>query len=127
MGVLQSRNYDHPLLRISDRPVLAVECQPARMGGEVRGRTLEVFPHATAYVLGGEPEPARGKHAHRRRLLAQAGINTSSLRTADEVDAAVGAYTGWLALHGEFRAIGDPAEGVVVIPALQHPHPDPPP
>ena len=90
---------------------------PLFLGGEVRGRALEVFPHATAYILGVGPEPAGRKKAHRRRLLEEAGIDTGSLRTADEVDAALAAYTGWLALRGEYRAVGDPEEGVIVIPA----------
>jgi predicted nuclease with RNAse H fold len=90
---------------------------PLYLGGEIRGKAQEVFPHATAYVLGGGPEPAGRKHAHRRRLLAEAGIDTRSLRTVDEVDAALAAYTGWLALRGEYRAVGDPEEGVIVIPS----------
>ena len=90
---------------------------PLFLGGSVKGRALEVFPHATAYVLGGGPEPPGKKRAHRRRLLEEAGIETRSLRTADEVDAALAAYTGWLTLHGQYRALGNPEEGVVVIPA----------
>src|SRR5437588_334852 len=90
---------------------------PLFLGGDVNGRALEVFPHATTYVLGGGPEPPGKKRAHRLRLLEEAGIDTRSLRTADEVDAALAAYTGWLALRGECRAVGNPEEGVIVIPA----------
>src|ERR1700730_6977355 len=49
--------------------------------------------------------------------MERAGIDTRELRTGDEVDAALAAFTGVLALRGEFRAVGDPAEGVIVIPA----------
>ena len=90
---------------------------PLFLGGDVNGRAFEVFPHATTYVLGGGPEPPGKKRAHRLRLLEEAGIDTRSLRTADEVDAAVAAYTGWLALHGQYLALGNPEEGVIVIPA----------
>lgn len=89
---------------------------PLFLQSDPRGHALEVFPHASAYLLGGCPEPAGRKHVYRRRLLQQAGIDTGSLRTRDEVDAGMAAYTGCLALRGEFQAIGDPAEGVIVIP-----------
>jgi hypothetical protein len=43
-------------------------------------------------------------------------VDVATLRSQDEVDAALAALTGLLALEGEFVAVGDPDEGVIVLP-----------
>ncbi len=112
---------DHPFYRwmrvgISVFAAIADD-YPYYRSGPVRGTALEVFPEATAVLLEGrlrsrdEPKPR-----FRRRVLAGRGVDTSSLRSADAVDAGLAALTGLLALDGEYSAIGDPDEGVVVVP-----------
>ena len=82
--------------------------------GTIRRRALEVFPHATAVLLGGHG--ARPKAERRRRVLEDQGLDTTSLRSIDQLDAALAALTGLLALDGCCEALGDPSEGVVVVP-----------
>jgi predicted nuclease with RNAse H fold len=112
---------DHPFYRwmrvgISVFAAIADD-YPYYRGGPVRGTALEVFPEATAVLLEGRLRPKdEPKPRFRRRVLAGRGVDTSSLRTADAVDAALAALTGSLALDGECSAIGDPDEGVVVVP-----------
>jgi hypothetical protein len=52
----------------------------------------------------------------RRRVLENCGIDTSSLATVDAVDAALAALTGILALEGNVSTVGDPDEGVILLP-----------
>ena len=88
--------------------------------GSVKGHTLEVFPHASAVVLAGCVPKAsrtrRDKLGFREPLLARRGIEARTWRSLDCVDAALAALTGLLALQGELAAVGDPDEGVIVVP-----------
>ena len=90
---------------------------PRSLGGDVRGTAAEVFPEATAVLLRGrlrgKDEP---KAAFRRQVLADHGVAPSSLRTVDAVDAALAALTGLFALAGDSCTVGDPAEGVILLP-----------
>jgi predicted nuclease with RNAse H fold len=96
-----------------------------RGGSNVKGTALEVFPHATAVVLSGTLPPAGvAPHAWRRTILADHHIDARSLRSRDQVDAALAALTGLLAPERRFSAPGDPKEGVIVVPAATLPaHP----
>ncbi len=95
---------------------------PAYSAGSPRGKALEVFPHATAVVLAGclAPRGAR-KHAWRTAVLRAQGVRTDELRSADRIDAALGALTGLYALDGKRFAPGDPLEGVIVVPSAALP------
>ncbi|HTG47389.1 MAG TPA: DUF429 domain-containing protein [Actinomycetota bacterium] len=95
---------------------------PRYRAGDPRGTAMEVFPHASAAVLAGclPPKGAR-KKAWRERVLRAQGVATDELTTADRVDAALCALTGLLALSGKRFAPGDPAEGVIVLPAVSLP------
>jgi predicted nuclease with RNAse H fold len=98
---------------------------PLYRGGPVRARSLEVFPHATAVVLAGcLPPAAVPKHTWRASVLRAQGLEVGALRTPDLIDAALAAVTGLYALRGEFVAVGDPEEGVIVLPTRALPtHP----
>jgi predicted nuclease with RNAse H fold len=86
-------------------------------GGSARGAALEVFPHATAVVLSGCLPPAGvSKAAWRSSVLRAHDVPTEGLRGADQVDAALAALTGLLALGRDRTALGDPVEGVIVLP-----------
>jgi len=91
---------------------------PRHRGGPVRGKAIEVFPHASAVVLAG-CLPPRGvrKAAWRASVLRSNKVEVDGLRSADQVDAALAAVTGLRALRGRSSALGDPAEGVIVLPA----------
>ncbi len=101
------------------------EAFPRYRGGSVRGKTIEVFPHASAVVLAGSlPPPEVPKQRWRRWVLADCGVDAQALRSADQVDAALAALTGLYALERRFSAPGDPREGVIVVPAATlPPHP----
>jgi predicted nuclease with RNAse H fold len=115
------RRAEHPFyawMLVSFAAFEAVARSHPRYGaGPVRGHAIEVFPHASAVVLAGclPPTGARTR-AWRASVLRRAGIDTSPLRSADQVDAALAALTGLRALRGDFSAPGDPREGVIVVP-----------
>ena len=96
---------------------------PLYRGGPAAGTAAEVFPHASACLLAGRlrsrdtPQPE-----FRRRVLRAAGIRTQGdLPTRDRVDAALAALTGLIALTGEHCAVGDPDEGVILLPVSRLP------
>ncbi len=95
---------------------------PLYRGGDPAGCALEVFPHAAAVALAGtRPPPGSSRNpAQKRRwrvdALEQAGVDPSALRTLDAVDAALAALTGVLAARGDCFWLGEPDEGVVVVP-----------
>jgi len=84
--------------------------------------TVETFPHAIAIALRGVA-PEQGllkrpavKRAWRCEALTDAGVDHANLRTIDEIDAALCAFVGLRFLKGDVLALGDPAEGVIVVP-----------
>lgn len=89
---------------------------PRYRGGDVTGTAAEYFPHASAVVLAGHIAPFRSKLAFRRKVLEENGVVTSSLRTIDQVDAALGALTGLIALDGGHCWVGDADEGALLLP-----------
>lgn len=104
---------------------------PRYRGGDAEGTAAEVFPHATACLLAGcLRAPGTPKHAMRRRVLRSAGIEEAALSTPDQVDAALAALTGLIALDSAHCTVGDPDEGVILLPVRRLParplraHPD---
>ena len=90
--------------------------------GRIRGHAIEVFPHASATVFAGCLPPARQtttvKRAWRAGVLRAQHVPTSQLRTLDQIDAALAALTGIVALElGDPFAPGVPEEGRIVLPA----------
>jgi predicted RNase H-like nuclease len=93
---------------------------PRYRSGPVAGHALEVFPAATAVVLARHGRPRSvPKGVFRRQVLDAAGVRSPlRLPNIDRVDAALAALTGVYAVEGRCRALGEPDEGVVIIPAL---------
>lgn len=104
---------------------VAERCGYRRYGeGAARGMAIEVFPHASAVVLAGCLPPAgTTKRAWRTDVLEAAGVAVSSVRNLDQVDAALAALTGLYAAAGRVTALGDPTEGVIVLPTRRLPAP----
>jgi hypothetical protein len=95
---------------------------PVYRAGRLPGHAVEVFPHATATVLAGCLPPARqtsaAKRAWRGGVLRTQHVPTQQLQTLDQVDAALAALTGLIALElGDPFAPGLPEEGRVGLPA----------
>jgi predicted nuclease with RNAse H fold len=112
---------DHPFYRWMRVGFEIFRClstiYPLYRGGKIAGSAAEVFPHATACLLAGELRPrAVPKVAFRRTVLRQGGVPEHRLETPDRVDAALGALTGLIALEGGHCAVGDPDEGVILLP-----------
>ena len=101
--------------------VFAAACRSGyplyRGDSEVRGRAVEVFPHASAVMLRG-CLPGRGvpKATWRRQALADARVEHDALRTVDQLDAALAALTGIRCLQGRFCVVGVEGEGVLALP-----------
>jgi predicted nuclease with RNAse H fold len=90
---------------------------PRYRGGRVAGTAAEVFPHATAVLLAGRRRsPDESKSSFRRTVLADRGVDDSLLGSLDAVDAALAALTGIIALEDEVSSVGDPDEGVILLP-----------
>jgi predicted nuclease with RNAse H fold len=91
---------------------------PRYDGRAVAGTAMEVFPHATETVLAGCLPPLEAdKRAWRLRLLRRQEVRVTELRSLDQIDAALAALTGLLALElKEPFAPGIPAEGLIVLP-----------
>jgi predicted nuclease with RNAse H fold len=95
---------------------------PRYRAGDPRGTAIEVFPHASATVLGGFLRPKGvGKKAWREGILVAHGVRTDRLTSMDLVDAGLCALSGLLALQGKRFAPGDPTEGVIVLPVVTLP------
>jgi hypothetical protein len=90
---------------------------PLYRGGEVAGTAAEIFPHASACLLAGKLRPRHvPKETFRRGVLREEGVPEDRLVTLDQVDAGLGALTGLIALEGGHTAVGDPDEGVILLP-----------
>ena len=97
---------------------------PRYSRGRVTGTAMEVFPHASAVVLQGcLPQRDAKKRAFRTEVLLAQRVSLDGLRSMDQLDAALAALTGLLALDGLCFAPGDPKEGVIVLPARSLPPP----
>ena len=93
-------------------------------GGPAAQTALEVFPYASAVALAGyRPQALQGSRRveWRKRVLAESGVQIDVLRSADQVDAALAALTALCALQGRCVAVGDPEEGVIVLPVRDIP------
>lgn len=117
---------DHPFYRWM-RVGFAVfarlsDAYPLYRGGAAAGTAAEFFPHASACLLAGALRPRDvSKHRFRRTILRKAGVPEDQLETADRVDAALGALTGLIALDGGHSAVGDPSEGMILLPVARVP------
>ncbi len=89
-----------------------------------RGRALETYPDAIFCVLlGHRPAPKRSAAGRRARAAAleRAGVQARdggglNGRTHDELDACAAALAAHALAAGRAQWLGDPAEGVVVLP-----------
>ncbi len=86
--------------------------------GRARRMALEVFPYASYVALSGCLSPGRRwRAAWRRAVLAEAGVaGLPEIAGIDLLDAACAAFTGARFLDGEGSFVGDPREGVIVLP-----------
>lgn len=87
-------------------------------------RVLEVYPYATKAALFGRTMPQKTAPEGRRWLRDRLAPRVPGLAAVrrdlshDELDAIVCAHTALLLDRGEATALGDPAEGTIVVPDL---------
>jgi predicted nuclease with RNAse H fold len=116
----------HAWMRVGFEAFLAAERAgyPRYVDGPVARTALEVFPYVSAVAFAGyRPKiaKARERAEWRRTVLAQSGVDIALLRTTDQVDAALAALTALRSLDGNRIAVGDPDEGVIVLPIAELP------
>jgi predicted nuclease with RNAse H fold len=112
---------DHPFyrwMRVGIELYRSLESRyPLLQSTELEQISVEAFPAATARILAGAKRPSgESKIAFRRRVLAANGVKAELLPNADRVDAALAALTGVLAIAGTYETVGDPGEGVILLP-----------
>ena len=92
-------------------------------GSTILGTSAEVFPEATAVLLAGRlRDKSVSKRTFRGGILKDHGIDAGSLPTVDRIDATLAALTGILALEGQATYVGDPTEGVILLPVARLPN-----
>lgn len=96
---------------------------PVYSGGQLKKRlSIEVFPHASAAIFAGcLPPKGSTKKRWRHAVLRSQGVIPDGLTSLDLVDAALSALTGLHALAGRASHLGDPLEGVIVLPSATLP------
>ena len=78
---------------------------------------IEVYPGGAQDILG-IPRKSRGLEELRKGLeeLGIKGLRPGM--TGDELDAVTAAYVGMLYVRGEYTALGDPDEGLIIMPPI---------
>ncbi len=109
---------------ISLGPMRMLTARGMKLRASLEGDGLEViesFPGAIQDILSmprkqaGLPELAKALRLYGVKLgRRQDGLS------GDELDAATSALVGLLYTKGEYRAIGDPEEGLMILPAFQN-------
>ena len=85
---------------------------------------IEVYPHATKMLLFGDKLPPKNSAASLGYMISHLAPLVSGMDDhADNLDrnscdAIINAYTGQLHAHSETDVLGDPEEGMVVLPKL---------
>jgi predicted nuclease with RNAse H fold len=82
--------------------------------------SFETFPHAITCAYLKEEASAKKKNTQRRKLLEDEGIDTSKLKSIDDIDAALCALAAQGLIAGETRAFGDAAGGYIFVPNARH-------
>jgi len=77
---------------------------------------FETFPHAIATALEGRPCSTKQKLTQRRKLLENAGVDTSKLTNMDALDAALCALTAHYFAHDKCKKYGNAETGHIIVP-----------
>ena len=95
---------------------------PLYRGDALEHTAAEVFPEATAVLLAGRlRSKAESKRSFRGRVLEDQRVALDELPNTDRIDAALAALTGIISLEGGSTWVGDPSEGVVLLPVRDLP------
>lgn len=82
---------------------------------------IEIYPHASSGCLFGDLPKKTSPRGLTSLVDKLRGLveGVEQIKNHDQADALLGAYSGWLRLHGRAEAIGDKDEGFLWIP--RHP------
>lgn len=99
---------------------------PVGEGALRDGRLAETYPDAVfCALLGNRPPPKRTPFGLQQRIAALKGVHIVDPdgglwhRTLDELDACAAAYAAYTLASGTGSWVGDPREGVIVLPVAQ--------
>jgi len=121
------RECDKELLRMKIRffpislgPMRALTARGMKLRGVFEGEGLEViesFPGAIQDILE-MPRKQAGLDALGKALrdFGVSVASTAARLTGDELDAMTSALVGLMYVNGDYRAIGDPEEGLMILP-----------
>lgn len=91
------------------------DAYPRYVGGPATSTAAEYFPHASAVALAGYIAPIRENSRFRKAILESHGVEVSELASVDQIDAALGALTGLLALENSHSWVGG-VDGTILLP-----------
>ncbi len=102
------------------RRAIGLKNRVAPLGFEV----IEIYPYASKVRLFGKPIPKKTKPEGREWLRGRLdglipGLRECGRLSHDQLDALVAAYTAYLLVQDRAEAVGDPEEGVIVVPAAR--------
>lgn len=101
-------------------PMRALTERGMRLAGKLRSMgydVIEVFPGGAQDVLG-LPRKQRGLGALREGLEELGVKGLRGDETGDELDAVTSALVGLMYLKGDYTALGDPEEGLIIMPKV---------
>jgi hypothetical protein len=120
------RECDKELLRmrikffpISLGPMRMLTARGIRLRDALKGdgtEVIESFPGATQDILGVPRKQAGLRELERGLLGLGVRWDESRERSGDELDAVTSALVGLMYLRKQYRAIGDPEEGLMILP-----------
>ncbi|MCD6371477.1 MAG: DUF429 domain-containing protein [Candidatus Aenigmarchaeota archaeon] len=103
-----------PMRKLTQRGI-ALKKKIEKLGFKV----IEVYPGATQDLLN-IPRKQKGLRRLARGLIELGIRGIKGSECGDELDAITAAYTGILYLKNEYTSIGDPSEGLIILPRIKH-------
>jgi predicted nuclease with RNAse H fold len=84
-------------------------------------QVIEIYPHASSKILFGKLPKITTQEGFETLIEKMENMvnGIEKIKTHDQADALLGAYTGWLKTQGQLDAIGNQDEGFLWIPKVE--------